>query len=239
MFERTKLPYNKLFSLFCVNTSLQKHKTISMRGQLIKSHEMPNYEKLHLHVLIIKLEYRTRRNFRGFKISLFVIILLSVKYSWVIKFHALIASKPLCGATWLGVGKISQDIVMAAESTFTISSVVCGYHVYKGIWNAPQGQVLPCRSDRTNLHDPFAVSVVKDDQTVGHVPRRISAACSMFLRRNETITCRVIGTRKYSTNLPQGGLEIPCELVFIGTQNDTCKLKRIRCSIKFERREGG
>ena len=120
---------------------------------------------------------------------------------WVIKFHALIASKPHSGAMWLGAGKISRDIVIAAESTFTISSVVRGYHVYKGIWNTPQGEVPPCRSDRTNLHDPFTVSVVEDDQTVGHVSRRISAACSMFLRRNGTITCRVTGTRKYSTDL--------------------------------------
>lgn len=116
---------------------------------------------------------------------------------------------------------------MMAAATFTISSVVRGYHVYKDVWNAAQGEVLPCRSDTANLHDPFAVSVVQNGQTVGHVPRRISAACSMFLRRNGTINCHVTGTRQYSTDLPQGGLEIPCELVFTGAQNDICKLERI------------
>ena len=40
--------------------------------------------------MFIILLFRTRRSFRGFKISLFVILLLRVKYSWVIKFRALI-----------------------------------------------------------------------------------------------------------------------------------------------------
>ena len=44
-----------------------------------------------------------------------------------------------------------------SRSAFTISSVVRGYHVYKDIWNAAQGEVLPCGSERSNLHDPFAV----------------------------------------------------------------------------------
>ena len=114
-----------------------------------------------------------------------------------------------------------------SRSAFTISSAVRGYHVYKDIWDAAQGEILPCASEGNNLHDPFAVSVLKNGQTVGHVPKLISAACSMFLRRNGTITCRVTGTRKYSTDLPQGGLEIPCDLTFTGAQNDTSKLKRI------------
>lgn len=84
------------------------------------------------------------------------------------------------------------------------------------------------------------MSVVQNEQTVGHVPRRISAACSMFLRRNGIIKCRVTGTRQHSIDLPQGGLEIPCELVFTGAQKDICKLKRIfdvAISLKDEKAE--
>ena len=45
--------------------------------------------------------------------------------------------------------------MMAAESTFTISSVFNRYQVYKDIWDAAQGEVLPCRSDGANSHDPL------------------------------------------------------------------------------------
>ena len=34
--------------------------------------------------------------------------------------------------------------------------------------------------ERNNIHDPFAVSVLKSDVIVGHVPRAISAACYMY-----------------------------------------------------------
>ena len=49
---------------------------------------------------------------------------------------------------------------------------------------------------------------------VGHVPRKISAICSLFLRRGGRIQCEVTGTRQYSRDIPQGGLEIPCRYIF-------------------------
>ncbi len=99
-------------------------------------------------------------------------------------------------------------------SSYSISSSVRGYHVYKDIWEAAEGEVLPCNRELHNLQDPFAVSVNKDATIVGHVPRVISAVCSSFLRRNGMISCRIIGGRRYSADLHQGGLEIPCILTF-------------------------
>ena len=43
--------------------------------------------------------------------------------------------------------------------------------------------------------DPYAVAVMKQDDIVGHVPRQISAACSLFLRRSyieEVIDCIIM-----------------------------------------------
>ena len=96
-------------------------------------------------------------------------------------------------------------------STFSISSSVRGYHVYKDIWEAAEGEVLPCIRELHNLQDPFAVAVKKDSTIVGHIPRLISAACSSFLRRNGMISCR-------KEDLPQGGLEIPCMLTFLAEE---------------------
>ena len=59
-----------------------------------------------------------------------------------------------------------------------------------------------------NAADPFAVAVVKEDTTVGYVPRKISTICS-FLRKNGKILCKAMGSRRYSEDLPQGGLTAP------------------------------
>ena len=45
---------------------------------------------------------------------------------------------------------------------------------------------------------------------VGHDPRKISAVCRLFLLRGGSINCKVTGSRKFSSDLPQGGLEPPC-----------------------------
>ena len=49
---------------------------------------------------------------------------------------------------------------------------------------------------------------------VGHVPRTISSVCSIFIRRGGNIVCRITGSREYSSDLEQGGLQLPCELTF-------------------------
>ena len=55
-----------------------------------------------------------------------------------------------------------------------------------------------------------------DLRLVGHVPRRISSSCSVFIRRGcrSSIKCLITGSRCHSSDLPQGGLEIPCILIF-------------------------
>ena len=121
---------------------------------------------------------------------------------------------------------------MSSNSSFSVSSAVRGYHVYKDIWTATEGEILPCSRELHNLRDPFAVAVKKGPLIVGHVPRIISAACSMFLRKNGTITCQVTGNRRYSSDLPQGGLEIPCTLTFSGDTMYVEKLKGLLHDLK-------
>ena len=101
---------------------------------------------------------------------------------------------------------------MAAECL--VDSCVRGYHYYQNVWDPFLGEVLPCLREDGNPHDRYAVAVSKSSRVVGHVPRRISTLCSMFLRRGGTIACIVKGTRRYSYDLPQGGMEIPCQLKF-------------------------
>ena len=59
------------------------------------------------------------------------------------------------------------------------------------------------------------------------MPKLISAAASLFLRQGGSITCKVTGSRQYSRDLPQGGLEIPCQLTFEGNEKYIDKVKKL------------
>jgi len=67
------------------------------------------------------------------------------------------------------------------------------------------------------------VGVVKNRVTVGHIPRKISSVCSLFLCRNGRISICTIEKRRFSEDLPQGGLEIPCILSFEGASKEIQK----------------
>ena len=45
------------------------------------------------------------------------------------------------------------------EHSFTLSSVIRGYHVYKDNWDAPIGEELYCEREIGNRSDPCAVAV--------------------------------------------------------------------------------
>ena len=93
-----------------------------------------------------------------------------------------------------------------------MDSCVRGYQIYKENWPAPIGQFLECIPEDGNIHDPYCVAVILPDsnETVGHVPHRISAACRSFLRRNGSIICQVTGHRtpfsRLNTRWPRNSL---------------------------------
>ena len=104
--------------------------------------------------------------------------------------------------------------------TYEKDSCIRGYHVYKSTWIAMMGEMLACERDPRNQHDRYTVSVKKGNTTVGHLPKKISKLCSLFIRRGGSIQCLVNGSRRYSSDLPQGGLEIPCKLIFKGNTTE-------------------
>ena len=84
---------------------------------------------------------------------------------------------------------------------------ICGYHVYRDIWEAATGEVLSCEREPWNTNDRYAVAVKKDGMIITHLPKKILRVCSLFLRRGGCISCTVTGTKRYSADLPKGGLE--------------------------------
>ena len=117
------------------------------------------------------------------------------------------------------------------DEELEISSCVRGYHVYQDIWTPAVGEELDCIREPTNSSDRYAVAVVKDGLTVGHLPKRISRTCSLFLLRGGTILCTIEGSRRHSHDLPQGGMEIPCSLLFSGRPKEIKKLKHLKIHI--------
>ena len=92
---------------------------------------------------------------------------------------------------------------------------------YESIWSPSAGEELDCGCEPTNTKDPYAVAVLRRSNVVGHIPRKISATCSLFLRRKGTIPCRI---QRLSDDLPQRGLEVPCMLISCGEPKDVAKL---------------
>jgi len=45
------------------------------------------------------------------------------------------------------------------------------------------GEQLTCTCEIENTKDPLAIAVVRHSTVFGHVPRKISAACALFLAR--------------------------------------------------------
>ena len=80
---------------------------------------------------------------------------------------------------------------------------------------------IGCVREPTNVYDRCAVAIVKDGQIIGHLPHKLS---KIRLRRGGTIVCTVIGYRRYSSDLPQGGLEIPCTLILKLSQKKSLNL---------------
>ena len=49
----------------------------------------------------------------------------------------------------------------------------------------------------------------------------------MFLQRGGVIFCEITGTRQYSLDLPQGGLELPCKLKFSAAAKEITKIRKL------------
>lgn len=107
-----------------------------------------------------------------------------------------------------------------------------GYHIYNEIWTAIVGEELICQREPTNPSDRYAVAVMRSGQIIGHLPRKVSRACSIFIRRGGSITCVVTGGRRYSSDLPQGGLEIPCKVKFTAKKDD--EMKKLKHALKLK-----
>ena len=78
------------------------------------------------------------------------------------------------------------------------------------------GETLDCECEDANHHDPYVVALKKSADIVCQAPRSISCIYTLFLRHGGNIKSAVTGHQRLLDDLPQGGLELPCEYKFIG-----------------------
>ena len=83
-----------------------------------------------------------------------------------------------------------------------------------------------------NPHNRFAVAAYEadGDEVVGYIPREISRWSALFLDRGGSIEGSITGVRRHSREA--GGMEIPCELTFIGKKKHIAKMKRLIDGLK-------
>ena len=96
-------------------------------------------------------------------------------------------------------------------STFKLLSTVRGYHIYRRMWTPVVGKSLMAVRESGNVHDRNAIALFRGDMKIGHIPMKISRLCNSFITRGGTIEAVVTGSIQFATDLPQGGLDIPCK----------------------------
>ena len=94
--------------------------------------------------------------------------------------------------------------------TFTLSSCVCGYHVYRDAQKPFVGETVNCECEGRIAEDPYTVALWE-----GWRYRWPHPSCMhVILRCGGAIQCTVTGPRNYTYDLLQGGLELPCTYQF-------------------------
>ena len=57
---------------------------------------------------------------------------------------------------------------------YVLDSCSGGFHIYRDRWSPSEDQTLETAKERDNSYDKYAVAVVLNKVTVGHLPKEIS-----------------------------------------------------------------
>ena len=54
--------------------------------------------------------------------------------------------------------------------------------MYQNDWTPFLGEIFHCSHEKSNVYDPFAIKVTKDEKIVGHLLKKISSTYSLLIR---------------------------------------------------------
>ena len=139
------------------------------------------------------------------------------------------------------------EIPIILKREFSAACCVRGCHIYN--WaqgTARTGSILTSKPEKRPgalVADKYAIVIISNNQTVGHVPKFLSKLTFFFLKQGATLTVKVTGERRYSFDLPQRGMEIPAEFIYKSEKKeliDQMKEKTLEEIKKYdERRKKG
>ena len=65
------------------------------------------------------------------------------------------------------------------------------------------------------VHNNYAIALINSESdAVGHLPKFMSKLAHFFVKHAGKIGCEITGSKRYSSDLVQGGLEIPAKVIF-------------------------
>ena len=110
------------------------------------------------------------------------------------------------------------EIFLEKEFVFAVNCCVRGYHIFKSLWDAPIGSILSAKHEddpQSLVHDKYTTALINSESvTVGHLPKFMSKLAHIFVKHAGKIRCEITGSKRYSSDLEQGGLEIPAKIIF-------------------------
>ena len=119
-----------------------------------------------------------------------------------------------------------------------------GYHIYNWTqWTTEIGSILTSQPEKrlgALVEDKYAIAIISNNQTVGHVPKFLPKLTFFFLKHGATLTIKVTGERRYSFDLPQEGMEIPAEFIYRSEKKeliDQMKEKTLEEIKKYDERK--
>ena len=97
---------------------------------------------------------------------------------------------------------------------FRFDSFITGHYHYQHIWIPQVGEDLAIAPERDNTYDEFAVSILKNNDTiVGHIPRQISVHVTALLKSEGTVNVKVVAN---PIKTRRRGIRVPCTYVVSG-----------------------
>ena len=97
---------------------------------------------------------------------------------------------------WLRETNWWHSLSEMTEEEFEMNGCVRRFHIYQDTWTSVIDEKLACRREDSNPRERYAVAVLKSEEIVGHVPRYMSIACSLFMRRGGSVYCTVTERRR-------------------------------------------
>ena len=102
----------------------------------------------------------------------------------------------------------------SGNDEFQFKSFITGYYHYCNIWTPEIGEELNTSSEIDNVNDEFAVSIIKDGNTIiGHAPWQIAKQFTALLKSGGSVVAKVTDD---PVTMRKQGIRVPCDYIVCG-----------------------